>query len=177
MFLLFSYWVLEVNNWNRQIQSTHKQTAQPPEGEKHNTAPSQKKGTKGLVRSVQKPKKAKGLTVAKAAETAAELRDEVSISRVEQPVNVPLVVAPVDKVPPVQKCTSISQEIIRGGANSSVDRICKAKPSSNTDHFRSQARNCSLLDADLQSSKAISTDNVQNINGREESFVHNSSSL
>ena len=139
-----------------------------------------KKGTKGPVRSVQKPKKAKGLTVAKAAETAAkpvELRDEVSISRVEQPVNVPLVVAPVDKVPPVQKCTSISQEIIRVGANSSVDRICKAKPSSNTDHFRSQARNCSLLDADLQSSKAISTDNVQNINGREESFVHNSSSL
>ena len=98
-------------------------------------------------------------------------------SRVAQPLNVPLVVAPDDKVSTVQKCTNISQEVVPVRADNSVDRICKAKPSSNTDHLRSQARNCLLLDADLRSSGASFTDNVQDRSSREETDFHNSSLL
>ena len=107
---------------------------------------------------LQKPKRANGLSVAKAAD-------------------VPLVVAPDDKVSTVQKCTNISQEVVPVRADNSVDRICKAKPSSNTDHPRSQARNCSLLDTDLRSSGTSFTDNVQDRSSREETDFRNSSLL
>ena len=105
------------------------------------------------------------------------LRDGISSSCVAQPLNVPLVVAPDDKVSTVQKCTNISQEVVPVRADNSVDRICKAKPSSNTDHLRSQARNCSLLDTDLRSSGTSFTDNVQDRSSREETDFRNSSLL
>ena len=85
--------------------------------------------------------------------------------------------APDDKVSTVQKCTNISQEVVPARADNSVDRIRKAKPSSNTDHLRSQARNCLLLDADLRSSGASFTDNVQDSDSREETDLRNSSLL
>ena len=115
---------------------------------------SQKDGATRALRSVQKPKKASGLTVTKAAGIAAES----------------VCMAPADKVPVAKKCTNISQEVVQIGADNLVDRICKAKPSSNTDLLRSQAGNCSLLDADLRSSLTSSTDNVQDIDSREESI-------
>ena len=121
-----------------------------------------------------------GNSVAKAAETVAKpvgLCDGVSVSRVVQSHNVPLVVAPVDKVSTVQQCSNISPEIVHIGADISVDRIRKAKPSSNNDHLRSQARNCLFRNADLPSSVTTSTENVQDTGSREESVLHISSLL
>ena len=175
-------------------------TAQPAEEKKRNIAPSQKDGAKGALRTVQKQKvagkpqsvgnsggvgnssrnKNGGNSETKAAETVAKpvgLCDGVSVSRVVQSRNVSLVVAPVDKVSTVQQCSNISPEIVHIGADTSVDRISKAKPSLNNDHRRSQARNCLLHNADHPSSVTTSIENVQDTGSREESIQHISSLL
>ena len=121
-----------------------------------------------------------GNSETKAAETVAKpvgLCDGVSVSRVVQSRNVSLVVAPVDKVSTVQQCSNISPEIVHIGADTSVDRISKAKPSLNNDHRRSQARNCLLHNADHPSSVTTSIENVQDTGSREESIQHISSLL
>ena len=161
--------------WNRHVQCAHSQDAQAATEKKLSASLPLKDGATGRA-----PKKAKGLTAGKAVETAAKsvkLDGGVSTRRAEQPdsatsVNVLIVPAPDDKVPQNQRSSTttsnMSQEVVQTGADTTVDRIFKTKPSTHTDHVRSQARNCPLLDAGRRSSGDISTDSVCHIDSRDE---------